>query len=409
MAGGMVGDRRHAWTHVIVTSAVGLWIAGCAAIHRPPTTVTTLEAERSTLRASQQTLVDTLMDSLARRAVARGDHTLDVLFLSGGGQDGAYGAGFLRGWHSRTTEPSPRFDLVTGVSAGALQAPFALLGTTNALEESSNLFREAARQFAPTLDWWFWIRHTGGITNVARLRATVTRVMDENLQSKLNAEYDAGRRLMVATTDFDLGVGHGWALIEEMGHTPAGLPRARSILMATAAIPGIFPPVVLDGHVHADGGVISNVYVPFALADFHRLADACRRAGVDGEVTVRVWVVLNLWAAPKVRVMDPSSRGEMHSRAGTLLFASQQPTIVSDLNDLAHAVGGMAGLRMEVHATAIPDSVANAPGADKLFDARFMQQLEQLGYDRAQGPSPWDQSFVPGPNSPSMPRVALNR
>lgn len=405
----MVLDRRQGWTPVICAAAVALWVTGCAVLHRPPTTVTALAAERSALLASQQAQVDRLMDTLARRAVARGDHTLDVLFLSGGGQDGAYGAGFLRGWRTRPTDPSPRFDLVTGVSAGALQSPFALLGTADALNESSALFRQAAKQFAPTLDWWSWIRHTGGITNVARLRATVKRVVDENLQSKLNAEYDSGRRLMVATTDFDLGVGHGWGLIQEMGQTPAGLPRARSILMATSAIPGIFPPVVLDGHVHADGGVISNVYVPFALADFRRLEDDLRRAGVDGDVTVRVWVVLNLWEAPKVQVMDPSSRGEMHSRAGALLFASQQPTIVSDLNDLAHAVGGIAGLRMEVRATAIPESVANAPGADKLFDERFMQQLDELGYDRARGSSAWDHLFVSGPSSPSTARVVSVR
>lgn len=395
-------------TPVVFVSVVALWLGGCAVIHRPPATVGTLEAARSQLRASQQVLVDGLMDALAQRALMRGDHTVDVLLLSGGGQDGAYGAGFLRGWHSRTTQSSPRFDLVTGVSAGALQAPFALLGTSEALEQSSALFRDAARQFAPTLDWWFWIRHTGGLTNVGRFRATVNRVVDDGLQSKLNAEYDAGRRLVVATTDFDLGVGHAWDLVREMGQTPAGLPRAHSILMATSAIPGIFPPVVIDGHVHADGSVISNVYLPFGLDDLRRLTADLRRVGVQGDVTIRVWVVMNLWEAPKVHVMDPSSRGDMYSRAGDLLFASQQPALMTDLDDLAHAVSGIGGLRMEVHATAIPQAVANAPGADKLFDERFMRQLEQLGYDRARGPSPWDQSFVPGANGSPSP-IASSR
>src|SRR5262245_19321775 len=52
--------------------------------------------------------------------------SFDVLAISGGAYDGAYGAGVINGWTSTGTRP--KFSIVTGVSAGALIAPLAFLG-----------------------------------------------------------------------------------------------------------------------------------------------------------------------------------------------------------------------------------------------------------------------------------------
>lgn len=371
--------------------------AGCAAIHRPPTTVAALQAAASSTRAAYAATIGTILDGLAQRLVVRGDRTLDILLLSAGGQNGAYGAGFLRGWRSRTDEESmPCFDLVTGVSAGAMQAPFAILGTTEAFDESASLFRDAAKTFAPKLDWWSWLRPTGGIADVSAFRKTVDRVLDADLQSKLVVEFDANRHLVVTTTDFDLGVGRAWDLGREMGRTPGGLPRARSILMASSAIPGIFPPVIIDGHVHADGGVIGSVFVPLEFADYQALLTRARAAGITGDVTVRVWVVMNGWAYPKIDVTNPANRSGISSRALDLLLASQQPQIVDHLMDVARAAStGIPGLRVEVHATAIPAAMASDPGADKRFNDGWMHRLEQFGYDRARGAKPWDDFIAP--------------
>ena len=73
-------------------------LAGCVVIHRPLATIASLTAEFPAIRLAERATVDTVVARLARRAVARGDRTLDILLLSGGGQKGAYGAGFLRGW-----------------------------------------------------------------------------------------------------------------------------------------------------------------------------------------------------------------------------------------------------------------------------------------------------------------------
>jgi predicted acylesterase/phospholipase RssA len=392
-----VSRRRGRRARVAAIAACVTFVTGCAAIHRPPTTRTALQAATADARALQTATVAALVDGLACRAAAREDHVVDILLLSGGGQNGAYGAGFLRGWQSRPDGPMPRFDLVTGVSAGALQAPYALIGTAESVGRTAFLFRNAVKSFAPTLDWWFWLWHTGGVANVKRLRDTVTSEFNADFEKQLHREFAADKHLVIATTDFDLGVGHAWDIGHELGGTEAGLPRARQILMASSAIPGVFPPVVIDGHVHADGGVASNVYVPLGLDDYKAFMTRARADGVSGDITVRIWVVMNLWADPTVNVTDPSDRGAMHGRAGTLLFMSQQPEVITRLSELAAAVSsGIPGLRMEVRTTAIPTAMADEPGARKLFDDAWMRRLEQFGYDRARGANPWD-IVIPAP------------
>lgn len=381
----------HRARRAIVAIAIVAGAINCSTVRRPPATLASLEADAQALEASRLALVDTLIDGLVNRAVRRGDRTLDLLLLSGGGQNGAYGAGFLRGWRTRTTGPMPTFDLVTGVSAGAMQSPFAIIGTQAALDQVGALFRNAAHEFAPTFDWWYWFFRTGGVVNVDRSRHTVERVLDEKMQAGLETEFAADRHLVIATTDVDLGRAHLWDFAHELGCTSEGLPRARSILLASAAIPSIFPPVVIDGHVHADGGVISNVLIPLEYRDYQTLADRLRARGVTGDVTIRVWVVMNLWLSPRVIVTNPSSRGDMSHRATGLLFTGQQPQLIEHLENLARAVSStIPGVKLELRSTSIPAVMSKEKGADKLFDDAWMRRLEQFGFDRAVGATPWD-------------------
>src|SRR6187551_3843657 len=122
---------------------------GCAVVHRPPITIAQLEQDAIAAARAEDVTRDSVLVRLVRRAVVRGDRTLDVLMLSGGGQNGAFGAGFLRGWQSRADARFPAFDLVTGISTGALQAPFALVGTKAAIDTLGELYREAQDRVAP--------------------------------------------------------------------------------------------------------------------------------------------------------------------------------------------------------------------------------------------------------------------
>ena len=390
----MMAWRR--WYPIVGSIGTVATIAGCAAIHHPPATVASIAAEAPAIRAVERATVDTIVARLARRILARGDHQLDILLLSGGGQNGAYGAGFLRGWRSRPSGAMPRFDLVTGISTGALQAPFALLGTAAALDTLSSLYRRGANRVAPTVDPFFWLRRTGGVLKIGRYRETIAQVFDMHMAAALRRLFDEDRQLAIGSTDFDLGITRSWDVATELAH--GGPERFHVLLLASTAVPTLFPPVIIDGHVHADGGVISNLLPVLGLDEYRSLAArlAMAVAGGTPSVTVRLWVIMNLLTEPRPIVTDPASRGAIGARTETLLFTGQQPQLLNRLGELARAVSSdVPGLRLELHVTFIPPVLANDPGANALFDRDWMIRLEQIGYDRARGSSPWDRISPP--------------
>jgi len=379
-----------AFRRVPVALALATLCSACAAVRRPPATVQSLLADAPRYTLQDRITRDSIVERLARRAMRRGDRTLDVLLLSGGGQNGAFGAGFLRGWRARSDERMPTFDLVSGISTGALQAPYALLGTDAAIDTLTALYARAATAIAPTFDWWFWLRRTGGLVNTARYDRTLASSINGQFRNDLRRAFAEDRQIVFATTDFDLGIGRLWSLGEALDTTSAGLLRARSLLRAATAIPGIFPPVVVDGHVHADGGVVENVMPVLDRADYARLAQRLASMGL-ADVTVRVWVVMNLWTHAEPRVIAPSSRKQMSSRSTALLFYLHQSATLAGLENLARAVSAeVPGMRMQVRVATLPASESTSPGADALFERRFMQRLDSIGFARAQRAVPWD-------------------
>ncbi|MDX2184850.1 MAG: patatin-like phospholipase family protein [Gemmatimonadaceae bacterium] len=354
-----------------------------------------LAADGRTAAAVEQATVDTIIDRLAARVAARvaagGPARLDVLVLSGGGQNGAYGAGFLRAWKDRADDPMPTFDLITGISTGTLQSPYALIGTTAALDTLVALYRRSAEAIAPTFDWWFWLRKTGGLVNATRFRRTIEQQMDGPFADQLRTEFAAGRQLAIGTSDFDLGIGRTWDLSREIGPRGTAPTRVHDLLIGATAIPGIFPPIVIDGHVHADGGVIANALPLLDVAGYRRLGERLRARGVSGPVTVRVNAIWNLWTHADLQVLRPSNRKAMKSRGDFLLFWSAQPALIARLHETADAVrGAVPGVLLEVRHTQIPAALATEPGASKLFDGAWMRRLEQVGRERALSAAPWD-------------------
>jgi len=383
--------HRRRW-HLSVLAAAALLTSGCAAVSRPAGgSLPQLQADALLASRAHEVVKDSVITRLVRRAVARDDRTLDVLLLSGGGQHGAYGVGYLRGWAARDESPMPRFDLVSGISTGALQAPFALLGTPAALDTITALYRAAAERIAPTFDWWFWLRRTGGLVNTSRYERSLRNTLTPTLQAQLNAEFASGRQLLTATTDMDLGIGRVWDLTTELGTDSASLRRTQTLLYTTTAIPGVFPPRVLDGHVHGDGGIIANVLPLLDLADYRTLAQRLQQAGIRDTVQVRVWVIMNLWTHAVPKLVKPSRRRAISDRSTEVLFWAAQPQLLQRLQVLATAVSAdVSGVSMQVRIAQPHASLATEPGAQQLFDRAWMQRLEQIGYEQARGPTPWD-------------------
>jgi len=384
---------------VVALAVVALLAPGCATIKRPAVTQEALAAGAGTARIEHRHLVDGLVEALVRRAERRGDHTLDVLYLSGGGQHGAYGVGFMRGWKGRSDAPMPAFDLVTGVSTGALQSPLALLGTDAALDTLDMMYGRTALDGAPTIDATFWIRRTGGVLDVTKFRSMIERTTNRDLIENLAPLFAEDRRLVVATTDLDLGMGRLWDVYHELAASPAGLTRFRDLLQASSAIPGAFPPVLLDGRVHADGGNMSNLAMALDEPALRDLAARLRARGLAtaaAPVTLRLWAIVNVWTHPAPHAIKPSSPKEVESRGRWLMFYGQQIQGIAHLAQLARAVTATEpGLAIEFHATSVPADLAGEPGAQALIDENWMERLKKVGEARARGGRPWDDPADP--------------
>jgi hypothetical protein len=122
-------------------------------------------------------------------------------------------------------------------------------------------------------------------------------------------------------------------------------------------------------------------------------------------VTLRGWVVMNVWTHPRPVVIDPASRGAITQRSNGLMFLTQQPQLLARLAELARAVSAdVPGLRIDMRYTAPPAELATEPGASALFDEAWMLRLEQLGFTRARGASPWDEIDSPYESPPSGER-----
>ena len=217
-------------------------------------------------------LIDDAMRALEREraALPPGSRQLPpahYLAVSGGGDNGAYGAGLLNGWSETGTRP--RFKGVTGVSTGALIAPFAFLGP-----EYDGALREVYTTM--TADRIFRFRgltaalFDDGMADTTPLAEIIARYADQKMLEAIAVEYRKGRLLLIATTDLDSQRPVIWNIgaIADSGH-PGALRLVHQILRASAAIPGAFQPVMIEVEVdgrkyqemHVDGGAIAQLFL----------------------------------------------------------------------------------------------------------------------------------------------------
>ncbi|AWN43541.1 patatin-like phospholipase family protein [Methylobacterium durans] len=218
------------------------------------------------------------------------------LVLSGGGENGAFAAGLLSGWSAAGDRPS--FGVVTGVSTGALIAPFAFVGA------AGDRPLEAAYTTITAADVFEFGGTSEALTDTWPLKRRIDRTVTPDLLKAVAAEHAKGRRLLVATTEVDTERPVLW----DMGAiATAGGPKAldlfRAIVLASSAVPGIFPPVMIDAlapdgkafqEMHADGGTTA----PFYLAP---------GAAITGAAPVRiparsVYLVVNNKLTPDFQV-----------------------------------------------------------------------------------------------------------
>ncbi len=382
-----------------------LLLAGCSSIMRKPAppvdaaddlAVLGIPNARFWIDSSPDALIREGRIMAAREAATRPPGTprppTTFLAISGGADNGAFGAGLLTGWTAEGNRPS--FNVVTGISAGALIAPFAFLGSDYD-PQLRELFTEVAPRDVLLLPRQvfaiFPLLFGEALADTSPLARLIHRHANQEMLDAIAREYARGRLLMVGTTNLDLQRPVVWNIgaIAASGH-PEALSLFRSILLASASIPGAFPPVLVPvehagrsfEEMHVDGGAAMQVFLyPPSLRLSERVGERQRTAYVirNGRVDVEASV---------------TSRGVFsiaRRSAATLLHFSG----ISDIN--------------RIYLTTLRDRVAFRLafiGSDfhadrsEPFDPAFMQALFDYGY--AQAGRPWH-TVPPGVSSMAAP------
>jgi hypothetical protein len=196
-----------------------------------------------------------------------GRKVIETLALSGGGSDGAFGAGVLAGWTRRGNRPE--FEVVTGVSAGAIIAPFAFLGSSED-EKLHTIWTQYQQNEVITTQFLPALFGGPALADTAPLANLIAKYIDRDMLNRIAAQYRRGRLLMVLTTNLDAQRPVVWNMGEiALNKSPAAMELFRKVIMASAAIPAAFPPVKIeveaDGRLydelHVDGGTTRELFV----------------------------------------------------------------------------------------------------------------------------------------------------
>ncbi|MFA6356223.1 MAG: patatin-like phospholipase family protein [Candidatus Omnitrophota bacterium] len=223
--------------------------------------------------------------------------TYSMLAISGGGANGAYGAGLLNGWTKSGTRPV--FKVVTGISTGAIIAPFAFLGS-----EYDGKLEEFYTKYSTKDIMNISIPFVNSFASPKPLKRHIEKYFDGQLLKEIAAEYNKGRRLYVGTTNLDAQRLVIWDMgkIASIGDERA-LMLFRKILLASASIPIAFPPVYLKvqagdktyDEMHVDGGVVKQVFFLYDVVQ--GMEEAAKQKGMNiRNMRYGIYVIRNGYA-----------------------------------------------------------------------------------------------------------------
>jgi len=320
----------------------------------------------------------------AMGAAQPGDDGVAVLALSGGGANGAFCAGILCGWTDIGRRPN--FQVVTGVSTGALAAPFAFLGPAydDRLIGAYTTISDRDIFLPHFVSSAFNLFRGDSLADTKPLTQTLSRFVDQKMLDDIAAEYRRGRRLYVCTTELASGRAVFWNLtaVAASGR-PDALPLFIKILTASASIPIVFPPQYFEveagqrryTEMHVDGGLSRQVFIHMHGA----------RAGLapkpDGKpVPLTAYIICNTKITPEYEPIRPSLLPIALRTVNALLRAEA----IGDLHRIyIQTTTEQAGFRL----AAIPEDFSMQHQGT--FDPKFMKDLFNLGRQLAQSGQLW--------------------
>ncbi|MGB7292450.1 MAG: patatin-like phospholipase family protein [Thermodesulfobacteriota bacterium] len=307
----------------------------------------------------------------------------EFLAISGGGDDGAFGAGLLIGWTAAGNRPE--FKAVTGISTGALIAPFAFLGPAydpQLKEVYTNVSPKDILKRRSILSAIF----KDSMADNAPLFQLMKKHINQEMLAAIAAEHEKGRLLLIATTDLDAQRAVIWNMgkIAASGH-PNALELFQRILLASAAIPAVFPPTLIEveangktfQEMHVDGGAMAQVFMyPPSLGVKMRALQKTK--GLSRER--RLYIIRNArldpnWAQTERRTM---------SIAGRAISSLIQTQGIGDLY-MIYLTAERDGV--DYNLAYIPETFKALHKED--FDTEYMRQLFDVGYKLAVNGYPW--------------------
>lgn len=347
-------DRRR--LPALLTTASLVLLAGCVSIERlpaPPGKLSTalplgFDAPVRFAYDSPDSFRQHSAQNLQRMKAAAGDGPINILALSGGGAGGAFGAGALVGW-SRSGR-RPEFQLVTGVSVGALIAPLAYLGPAWDAQLTEALTGDSSSDLLQR-DLTGLMLGQPAMYRGQPLIDLVDRFVTDQLLLAVAHEYQRGRMLLIETTDLDKGEAVIWDMgaIAARGGSDARL-LFRNVLVASASIPVVFPPVMIRvsengetyDEMHVDGGASVPLFIGPEIASL--VADGVPRVG-----DVRVYALVN---------------GQLSREPGTTRIGARKILVRGFDVSLTHGTRAALGLAfatarhygMDFKLTAIPNA-----------------------------------------------------
>jgi hypothetical protein len=391
---------------LLVASATQLAVAGCATPQRLPA-VPLAEAAQAIPSAGPVRFLVTRetasFEAEARSSLAKerqwlaGQGQADLppayfLAISGGGDNGAYGAGFLNGWSEAGTRP--QFKVVTGVSTGALIAPFAFLGPKydyvlkRVYTETSqkDIFKKRGIVKGIFGD---------AMADSRPLAGVIASYVTPELLSEIAAEYAKGRILLVGTANLDSLEPVIWNMTAIASSRDAGAKKLfESVLLASASIPGAFPPVMIDVSVngaryqemHVDGGTMAQVFLyppSISVADSpprKRVLYIVRNARLDPD-----------WSSVERRTLSIATRA-----IGSL-------TRTQGVGDLYRIWATAQRDGIDYNLTYIPATFSTPHNEE--FDTAYMRSLYEVGERAAKAGHQW-QKYPPGFEAPIQASAA---
>ena len=311
-------------------------------------------------------------------------HPMPILVLSGGGSHGAFGAGILNGWTQNGTRPE--FALVTGVSTGALIAPFAFLGSDYDEQLATEFTSIKTDNILERLSL-MKIIYGDSISSSYPLWHMIETQYSEEMLRAIGREHNRGRRLLVSSTDLDAQVGVIWDLgaIANSGH-PKAIEIFRKALLASASIPVAFPPVYFEveangdtyEEMHVDGGLAHQLFLFGGLLGEELWKGSTSR--MDALPDMPIYLIKNGYLSGQ------------HSEVGRRLMPIFMKTITAlttaqGLGDVRRVYTYSLDLHSEFNFVHVPATVVDQ--SKEPFDQKEMIRLYRIGLQIAQDEDFW--------------------